>query len=692
MLLQMMRFIATAVVFAAVVGGCQASGTTGTGGGTGGGGTYVCTPACNGATCGNDGCGGTCGSCGSGQVCAGGKCQSSGTCTPACNGKACGSDGCGGNCGSCGEPTPICAAGQCTAAVARTMCGDSKCEAGETEANCDTDCKPPAAAHFCDSHCGPDKAPSGCFCDDQCAQYGDCCLPDGSLPPESAPNKNCTGSFCGLCAGSSSGAQCGNGKCESGETVTSCPADCKSGCSPNCPVGKCGNDGCGGLCTCPGGSTCQSGICAPTGPTAPVLTVKALGLLDFGGAKAVPGWLAHLYGKNLGGIGPFNLVEASVTNPDTVSHSYSVEVEIKGYSEVALASVKVPAKQTVKIADLPLTWKPAWKALSAPLSTQIQVRIMEGPNAVASDAVGASLYPVNYVSWSQWQYGNGSISGEDSVVTLVTPGDKTVLNLLSIAKDYSAFKSMGGYQGKDSYKYGVNLPALTFTLAPGAKASWPTWYDAGDEIDVDVSVTCSLCSDYNAGYGVYDANDESLFGWDKLGKGTHVEIAPTSGWYYHYAWNPASNSSNRIYTVKRTMTVNEIAADQLGAIFKAVQSYGVGYVSVSGSFFSSAQYVKLPSESLNSSAANCIDGALLFASALEAIGMDAFLELTPNHAFVSVRCWEGLKCILPLETTLVGKNVSAQQAIQSGIEKYSDVTNHVDIAAQRKLGFAPIPQ
>lgn len=150
MLLQVMRFIATAVVCAAVFGGCQASGSTGTGGGTGGGGTYVCTPACNGATCGNDGCGGTCGSCGSGQVCAGGKCQASGgggpTCSDDCQTSSClnsttvskcayGSDGCkhaqsvacpGGQickaglaiCGQClendeCEANQVCAAGAC---------------------------------------------------------------------------------------------------------------------------------------------------------------------------------------------------------------------------------------------------------------------------------------------------------------------------------------------------------------------------------------------------------------------------------------------------------------------------------------------------------------------------------------------------------------------------------------------------
>lgn len=151
MLMNFIRFVGSALILAAVVGGCQASGSTGNGGGTGGGGTYVCTPACNGAVCGSDGCGGICGTCGDGKVCGGGQCVSSGggggsSCTDDCQTSTCmnsttlskctyGSDGCkhaqtvtcsGGQvcqsataaCGACGQNSQcpgndICDAGSC---------------------------------------------------------------------------------------------------------------------------------------------------------------------------------------------------------------------------------------------------------------------------------------------------------------------------------------------------------------------------------------------------------------------------------------------------------------------------------------------------------------------------------------------------------------------------------------------------
>lgn len=54
----------------------------------------------------------------------------------------------------------------------------------------------------------------------------------------------------------SGGPVCGNGVCESGETITSCASDCGSTCTPDC-TNKCGgvSNGCGGTCD----ASCGSG-------------------------------------------------------------------------------------------------------------------------------------------------------------------------------------------------------------------------------------------------------------------------------------------------------------------------------------------------------------------------------------------------------------------------------------------------
>lgn len=69
-----------------------------------------CVPACEGRSCGDDGCGGSCGGCEGGLSCDDGICV--GGCVPSCDGSICGDDGCGGSCGSC-QGGFSCEAGDC---------------------------------------------------------------------------------------------------------------------------------------------------------------------------------------------------------------------------------------------------------------------------------------------------------------------------------------------------------------------------------------------------------------------------------------------------------------------------------------------------------------------------------------------------------------------------------------------------
>jgi len=137
-------------------------------------GNCPCFPDCAGKECGDDGCGGSCGECVEGSVCFDGFC-----CVPNCTGKICGSDGCGGSCGECAEGL---------------ICSPDG-----------TACTEPVG---CKDMCGG-QSPDGCYCDEQCFDYGDCC-PD----------------VCDEC----------------GDIYT---AQC---CEPICENKECGDDGCGGSC------------------------------------------------------------------------------------------------------------------------------------------------------------------------------------------------------------------------------------------------------------------------------------------------------------------------------------------------------------------------------------------------------------------------------------------------------------
>jgi hypothetical protein len=143
----------------------------------------------------------------------------------------------------------------------------------------------------------------------------------------------------------------------------------------------------------------------------------------------------------------------------------------------------------------------------------------------------------------------------------------------------------------------------------------------------------------------------------------------------------------------------EVTYYQTQAIFEQLRAQGLVYVNLPGTgFFSAAQTVKYPSESLGLLSANCIEGTLVFASAWEALGMQPILAIDPTHghAFVAVRCWSGSSCVIPVETTMVGGNATFADAVNTATTNWYAWTADasllpVDIAIERATGLTPAP-
>lgn len=64
--------------------------------------------------------------------------------------------------------------------------------------------------------------------------------------------------------------------------------------------------------------------------------------------------------------------------------------------------------------------------------------------------------------------------------------------------------------------------------------------------------------------------------------------------------------------------------------------------------------MRLPRESLAHGQANCIDGAVLFASLLEGISINPAIVLVPGHALVAWETWKNSGEWKYLETTMIG--------------------------------------
>ena len=266
-----------------------------------------CTPACEGKSCGPDGCGGSCGGCTGGATCDGAACicapadhlaccqdgaalcevDACGVvgavasacpggcvggvcddCAPACEDKTCGPDGCGGSCGSCTQAGATCAQGQCgcTPGVGLACCGAAVCPVdscgvkGAAVASCDHGCANGACQpcipacdgrecgdDACGGTCGDAPCGGGAVCVD-----GNCdCVDNGEVSCcGAASDRPCALDSCGQVTATS--APCAYG-CEDGDCLP-CPTDCSAS--------ECGDDGCGGSCGgCDSGTQCVTGVC-----------------------------------------------------------------------------------------------------------------------------------------------------------------------------------------------------------------------------------------------------------------------------------------------------------------------------------------------------------------------------------------------------------------------------------------------
>ena len=146
-----------------------------------------------------------------------------------------------------------------------------------------------------------------------------------------------------------------------------------------------------------------------------------------------------------------------------------------------------------------------------------------------------------------------------------------------------------------------------------------------------------------------------------------------------------------------TIAISRHVRDQARAIYSALQKSGITYVSskfVMGEFVDAAQRVRFPSETLHLKNANCMDVSVVFASAIENLGMQPVLVIVPGHAFAGVRTGKDSPTILYADLTVLPKGTfeSATARAAEWLRKTpKDRVLVVDVAAARALGVYPRP-
>ena len=199
------------------------------------------------------------------------------------------------------------------------------------------------------------------------------------------------------------------------------------------------------------------------------------------------------------------------------------------------------------------------------------------------------------------------------------------------------------------------------------------------------------------------------------------------GWIFAAYVDPSSRVVDAILarafaTLPERARSRALRIEQARAVWLALEQHGVRYAdedpTISHGPVVYSQRVRLLDTIWQQRIANCIDGSVLIASALERLGMRTFIVLVPGHAFVGWRSGDEGEAAEFLETTLLGRHAPArpetaaqlhrralanfETARDAGFARYRAAAERldgqhrpdyavIDIATARRYGIVSLP-
>ena len=145
---------------------------------------------------------------------------------------------------------------------------------------------------------------------------------------------------------------------------------------------------------------------------------------------------------------------------------------------------------------------------------------------------------------------------------------------------------------------------------------------------------------------------------------THSDpvIAQVAGWVSGQAGGPAQALKD------------EDAVAYMKALYNFMVANKIAYQTSPGGRADGQleQHVKYGRDVLKNRAGTCIDLSIFYASACDAVGLQPLVFVIPGHAFPAVILPSGK--IMIVESTVVDKNVSFEDATKIGLQEYMEGT------------------
>jgi hypothetical protein len=129
--------------------------------------------------------------------------------------------------------------------------------------------------------------------------------------------------------------------------------------------------------------------------------------------------------------------------------------------------------------------------------------------------------------------------------------------------------------------------------------------------------------------------------------------------------------------------------DRLQALWQAENTYNLTYVSTTVTFVpGNVQRIRFPAEVLEERSGNCIELAMLYAAAAEALHLEAAIVLVPGHAYVGIREDQQNANYYFIETTMIGR-ASFDEAVSRAKAEFEEALPHID-AGETSYGWVKI--
>jgi len=379
------------------------------------------------------------------------------------------------------------------------------------------------------------------------------------------------------------------------------------------------------------------------------------------------------------------LVKITINNDNNQSVQLKVSVEIEGYSNEVSNTITIAAHDSQTVNVTPVLTSEQLDKLNENKTVLCSVKallLQEGTNKeVFNQTYIRQMLAKDVMLWGD----NGELL--PLIVTWVTPHIPEIDKLISKAKEYHPESKFVGYQGsdsKDGYARDQGFTIKdTIDVSAGKQINLPIGY-----FDVDFITGCEISVTFSASGGSGDDinvsllhDNEYIHSFGKVHKDSFSIRIYSTGYYSLLLDNSFSWLSSKKVTCNVTVSYDyDLVIAQVKAIYLALQNdYDIDYVNSVISYPSGiTQRIRLPQDTLKLGSANCIDGTVLFASALENIGLEPLIVLVPGHAFVGWRRWTGSNYAEFLETTMIG-NYSFKEALDEGNRRYFDDPDNDEI-------------